>query len=201
MTEELRYGFLRDTVFSPESCKVAAPGWSRQPSFFTSGYTISKDALAPTDGEVPGQAAEGGFVEHALVLAELVQDGQGFRAQRDGIGDKVSKQGADGQEAIGSGKPLGLRQMARPVRVAGSLFEEQGHGVFVGGEEVEERADPKVIGQFLEGVLVARQSLTVDKDVKARVLALDNDVKTCSHCTLSVIEARRQGGETLHAVT
>ncbi len=145
------------------------------------GYWLPVRFLAPAYGQVPAEFAVGGFAEDALVLAEFGQNWSGFRAEGGGILREEVNEGAHRDETGGGVEPLGLRKMASPFGVSGALFEEERHGVLVGGEELEERADLEALGEALEGVLVARQGLAVDEDVEAGVFALHDDVETCRH--------------------
>ncbi len=130
---------------------------------------------------MPAQVVPGGFSEDALVFAQLGEDLGGFRAEGGLIFEQEINQRANGNEAVGWGKPLWTGKMAGPFRIAGALFEKEGHGILVGGEKLEERLHFQAVGQALEGILVSGQGVAIDEDIELGVLTFDHNVKTGSH--------------------
>ena len=139
-------------------------------------------------------------MQNPLVLAELAQNRLSLRAKSRGIPAEVCGQGANRQEPVGGGKPLGLRQMIRPLPATGSLFEEQRHRILIGGEKLEKRADLKAFSQFLEGVFVAGKGLPIHEDVEARIFTLDDNIKAGRHGPLSLREVPGNLSESLPTV-
>lgn len=150
---------------------------------------VKKCLLAPAYGEVPAEVVVGGFAEDALIFAEFGEDGSGLGAEGGwGCGEEV-EEGADGDEAAGGVEPLRFGEVAGPVGIAGSLLEKERHGVFVGGEELEERTDFEALGEAFECVLIAGQGVTIDEDIEARVFPFDDYIEACCHWFECCIEA------------
>ncbi len=84
-------------------------------------------------------------------------------------------------EAVFGAVPLRGRKTLEQVGIAATLLDEERHGVFVGGEELEERLDAEFEGELFDGALVAREHSAVHVDVVARVFALDHDVHRGCH--------------------
>ena len=66
-----------------------------------------------------------------------------------------------------------------------------GYRAAVSGKKLEQRTHIQPLGQPLQGVLVARQSLAVDEDVEAGILAFHHNVKACRHRYESMGELAR----------
>lgn len=65
--------------------------------------------------------------------------------------------------------------------VSRAFFDQQRHRVLVSREKSQERRHPQRMRQSLNGGLLARESPTIDVDVKSWVLALDDDVHGSGH--------------------
>lgn len=71
--------------------------------------------------------------------------------------------------------------MIGPIGVSGSLLQKQGHRIFIGGEEVKQRADCQACGQAVESFFIAGHCAAIHKNVESWIFSLDDDVKARSH--------------------
>jgi hypothetical protein len=65
--------------------------------------------------------------------------------------------------------------------ISTTLLDEQRHGVFIGGEELQQRLDAKFERQFFNRALMSSQHSPVHVDAVPRVVAFHNDVHGCRH--------------------
>lgn len=137
--------------------------------------------LLPAYGELPAHLALGGFAEDAFELHHLAEYGRGFGSQGGGEGFEVVEEGADGDEAVFRGKPLGRRQGLGPFGIACTFFEKQRHGVFIGGKEFEQGFDADALRHLFERVFVASERSSVDEDVETGIFTLDDNVQGSAH--------------------
>ena len=130
---------------------------------------------------MPAVAVVGGFAQDGLVFAKLGEYFGAFAAELVGIGFKRCDEGFERVQAIFGAIPLRGRKALEQVGIAAALLDEKRHGIFVGGEEFQERFDVQLEGKLFERALVTREHTTVHVDVVARVFAFDHDVHRGCH--------------------
>ena len=130
---------------------------------------------------MPAVAALGGFAQNDLVLAEFAEQLGAFAAELVGIGFERCDESIERAKTFLGLIPLRWRKTLEQVGIATALLDEESHGVFVGGEELEQGLDPAVERKFLDGTFVARDDAAVYVDVVARVFSLDHDVHRGCH--------------------
>lgn len=137
--------------------------------------------LLPAYSQLPAEPPIGRFPQHLFVLFKLTDDIRGLRTQARRRTSEMLKKGGHRLVALHRGIPLRRRQSFRPLRIACSFFQQKSHRILVGREKLKQWLDAQPLSHFLQGIFVARQSSTVDKDVKAGILAFNDDIERSAH--------------------
>jgi len=135
----------------------------------------------PAYGEVPAEAALGGLAQNDFIFAKFFEYGWAFAAKLMKVFFECGNESGDGAEAVVCGVPLWRRKAGKQFRVAGAFFDEQKHGVFVGGKEFKQWTYAEAERELFDGVFVTGKVPAVDEDVEAGVFALNDDVHGSRH--------------------
>ena len=74
-----------------------------------------------------------------------------------------------------------LRKISSPIRIAGTLLQQQRHRILVGRKELKQRRNLQLLSQLLQCIFIARKSVTVDKNVESGVFSCHDDVHAGGH--------------------
>jgi hypothetical protein len=125
--------------------------------------------------------AVGAFAQDGLVFAKFGEDFRAFAAELVRIGFDCLDERFQRVKAVFGAIPLRGRKALEQIGIASAFLDEERHGIFVGGEEFEERFHPQLESKLFDGALVTREHTTVHVDVVARVFALDHDIHRGCH--------------------